>query len=53
MENAVFDAVQASQLRFSQPNKKKRDYLQNLLWPLRSCAVPHHAENLVLLLPPF
>ena len=26
MENAVFDAVQASQLRFSQPNKKKRDY---------------------------
>ena len=26
MENAVFDTVQASQLRFSQPNKKKRDY---------------------------
>ena len=53
MENAVFDAVQASQLRFSRPNKKKRDYPQNLLWLLRSCAVPHHAENLVLLLPPF
>ena len=53
MEKAVFDAVQAGQLRFSQPNKKKRDYPQNLLWLLRSCAVPHHAENLVLLLPPF
>ena len=48
IEKAVFDTVQASQLRFSQPNKKKRDYPQNLLWPLRSCAVPHHAENLVL-----
>ena len=26
VEKAVFDTVQASQLRFSQPNKKKRDY---------------------------
>ena len=26
IEKAVFDTVQASQLRFSQPNKKKRDY---------------------------
>ena len=26
VERAVFDTVQASQLRFSQPNKKKRDY---------------------------
>ena len=26
VENAVFDAVQASQLRFFQPNEKKRDY---------------------------
>lgn len=26
IEKAVFDSVQASQLRFSQPNKKKRDY---------------------------
>lgn len=28
-------------------------YRGGLLWLLRSCAVPHHAENLVLLLPPF
>ena len=26
VEKAVFDTVQASQLRFSQPNKRKRDY---------------------------
>lgn len=26
VEKSVFDTVQASQLRFSQPNKKKRDY---------------------------
>ena len=26
VEKAVFDTVQARQLRFSQPNKKKRDY---------------------------
>lgn len=26
IEKAMFDTVQASQLRFSQPNKKKRDY---------------------------
>ncbi|EKC74188.1 site-specific recombinase, partial [human gut metagenome] len=26
IEKTVFDTVQASQLRFSQPNKKKRDY---------------------------
>ena len=26
IEKAVFDTAQASQLRFSQPNKKKRDY---------------------------
>ena len=26
VEKAVFDTVQANQLRFSQPNKKKRDY---------------------------
>jgi len=26
VEKAVFDTVQASQLRFSQPNKKRRDY---------------------------
>ena len=34
VEKAVFDTVQASQLRFSQPNKKKRDY------PLKGKALP-------------
>ena len=40
VEKAVFDTVQASQLRFSQPNKKKRDY------PLKgkaSCGCCGHA----------
>ncbi len=51
VEKAVFDTVQASQLRFSQPNKKEAGLpaeRQSLLWLLRSCAVPHHAENLIL-----
>ena len=56
VERAVFDTVQASQLRLSQPNKKEAGLpteRQSPLWLLRSCAAAHHAENLVLLLPPF
>ena len=56
VEKAVFDTVQASQLRFFPAQQKKAGLPaegQSLLWLLRSCAVPHHAENLVLSLPPF
>ena len=57
IEKAVFESVQASQPAPFFPAQQKESGLpaerQSLLWLLRSCAVPHHAENLVLLLPPF